>query len=68
MNVFEEILENIDIDKEVRKVLGLSDPEKYPQVEQPLGSPAMVWLKTNQMLLGIGVVILILVIFLLTLK
>lgn len=70
MSVFEDILYNLDITKEVYKVLGLPDPSHNLPLEdeKPLGSPTTVWLYANKVTIIIVGVILILVIYLLTLK
>jgi len=71
MSIFEDILEKANLDKEIYKVLGLPDPaHNLPgEGKEVLGDPFITtWLYANKMLVGMGVVILILVIFLLTLK
>lgn len=70
MSDLQDALYNLDIIEEIYKVLGLPDPAHNIPVEneQPLGSPTTVWLYANKMTLVIAGVILILVIYLLTLK
>jgi len=70
MSVFEDILYELDLNKEVYKILGLPDPSHNLPLdeEKPLGGLTTTWLYANKTLVVIGAVIVALVIFLLTLK
>lgn len=69
MSVFEDILARLDLGKEVYKVLGLPDPEKYPDPAlgethkrediplidwiSPYATDIWTWIKDNRVLVAL---------------